>query len=125
MTFHKYFHIGPLRIYLTTYRMKRVMKGSERDRHLRKTLLKIKSQRYRRIGGICEHCGRPLSEFALQIHHVIPVSEAPHLMTAPSNIQLLCPSCHTRIHQAPQAPRPHPVATPTPSAGTAERPATS
>lgn len=122
MTFHKQIRIGRLRIYVTTFRMKRTMKRDERDRFLKKTLQKLKHVRYRRIGGICECCGHCFNEYDLEIHHVIPVSDAPHLSSSPSNIQLLCHECHYRHHHPG---KPLSEAIRTRFAGTAERPATS
>lgn len=122
MTFHKSLRIGRVRIYITTCRMKRVMKRDERDRFLRKTMQKLKHQRYRRIGGVCECCGLSFDEYDLEIHHVIPVSQNPCLASSPSNIQLLCRPCHYRIHNPG---KPLPEATRTRSAGTVSRGATS
>ena len=45
--------------------------------------------------GKCEECG---SEDNLQGHHIVPHAERPDLASEPSNIQILCVSCHATKH---------------------------
>ena len=74
MEFLKKWKIGPVRIYVTTYRLKR------------------------RQGGCCALCGRRLEPDAMEVHHVVSASERPDLLCRTGNLLLLCPECHRRLH---------------------------
>jgi hypothetical protein len=46
-----------------------------------------------RDGGACVKCG---ARGRLEVDHIKPVRDAPDLSYEPTNLQTLCPSCHTR-----------------------------
>lgn len=45
---------------------------------------------------MCELCGRAWSK---EVHHLIPLREAPELALDPDNVQALCKPCHARESQ--------------------------
>lgn len=59
---------------------------------------KIERQRMLAEGRKCDSCGELNSN--MQIHHIIPVHEAPELVFELSNIKLLCEPCHRVIHKS-------------------------
>ena len=101
MDFCKSFRIGPVNIYVTTSRMKRRNKRDDLYRNNRKKILHIKHQIWKRSGGRCEECGRELDEELLEVHHIVPVCERPDLICSQSNIHIVCPECHNRLHGRP------------------------
>lgn len=46
----------------------------------------------------CRRCGRWTED--LVMHHKRPRSLAPELRTEPSNLEPICPDCHTQAHAA-------------------------
>ena len=101
MDFCKSFSIGPVNIYVTTSRMKRRNKRDDLYRNNRKKILRMKHQIWKRNGGRCEECGREFDEELLEVHHIVPVCERPDLICAQSNIHIVCPECHNRLHGRP------------------------
>lgn len=100
MDFCKSLTIGSIHIYVSSFRMKRMKsKRDERLAYLKKKLLRMKHEHWKMNGGKCEECGRSFDEEALQIHHIVPVSVNPDLYCAFSNLHLVCPECHLRLHQ--------------------------
>ena len=101
MEIFKSFSIGPINIYVTTGRMKRRNKRDDLYRNNRKKLLRMKHRIWKQNGGRCEECGRLFDEDDLEVHHIVPVSERPDLICAVSNLHLVCPECHDRLHGRP------------------------
>lgn len=101
MEFCKSIKIGPVRVYVTTYRMKRRNKRDDLYRNNRKKILRMKHQIWKRNGGRCEECGREFDEELLEVHHIVPVCERPDLICSQSNIHIVCPECHNRLHGRP------------------------
>ena len=101
MDFCKSFSIGPVNIYVTTSRMKRRNKRDDLYRKNRRKILRMKHQIWKRNGGRCEECGREFDEELLEVHHIVPVCERPDLICAQSNIHIVCPECHNRLHGRP------------------------
>lgn len=56
---------------------------------------KTLSRWYRASHPVCEHCGENLSD---EVHHRVPVGDAPHLAYAPANLLALCRPCHAEMH---------------------------
>lgn len=57
---------------------------------------------YWECNPVCEECerqGRPTIE-ADEVHHIIPIAEAPWLRLEWSNLMSLCVPCHRRIDEA-------------------------
>ena len=48
---------------------------------------------YKRFDGLCFLCGG----YGSEIHHIIPRSENKDLINEPSNLVLLCNSCHKLV----------------------------
>ena len=63
--------------------------------------MRIKHQMWRMSGGCCMECGRKFDEDELEIHHIIPVSKRPELILSVSNMHLVCPACHNKLHGRP------------------------
>ena len=101
MDFCKSFNIGPIHIYVSTVRMKRRGKRDDIYRNNKKKLMRIKHQMWRMSGGCCMECGRKFDEDELEIHHIIPVSKRPELILSVSNMHLVCPACHNKLHGRP------------------------
>jgi 5-methylcytosine-specific restriction protein A len=58
------------------------------------------STRYRKENPLCAECakqGRAVA--AEEVHHIVPVDEAPWLRLCVSNLVALCVPCHRRIDQ--------------------------
>ena len=53
----------------------------------------LRLQALRRDGFRCTECG---ARGRLEVHHVIPVRQAPELSFDLGNLCCLCPSCHAR-----------------------------
>ena len=101
MDFCKFIKIGPFYLYLSTRRLKGRGKHDDLLRNKRKKLLRLKNRIYKMNGGLCECCGRPFFCEEMEVHHIVPVSENPRLITAFSNLQVVCPECHAKIHGRP------------------------
>lgn len=99
MDFCKSLTIGSIHIYVSSYQMKRKSRREENYAYLKKKLMRMKHERWKLTGGRCEECGRSLDEELLQVHHIVPVSVRPDLYSAWSNLHLVCPECHARLHQ--------------------------
>ena len=100
MDFLKKWKIGRVRIYVTTYRMKRRPKLDDTRRNVRHRLLRKRAALYRRQGGCCAVCGCCFSEDEMEVQHILGVSDRPDLVCRKSNLVLLCPSCHRREHNS-------------------------
>lgn len=55
---------------------------------------KVRLEVYERDGGMCRLCKRQ----GEHIHHIIPRSRAKSLINEPSNLIVLCASCHNLVH---------------------------
>ena len=61
------------------------------------------SEAYRASQPLCEDClGRDKVKPCTEVHHIEPISKAPHLRLEPSNLVVLCKECHEQRHQDPQ-----------------------
>lgn len=100
MDFLKKWKIGRVRIYVTTYRMKRRPKLDDARRNVRHRLLRKRAALYRRQAGRCGCCGGEFREDEMEVHHVLGVSVRPDLLCRKSNLVLLCPSCHRKEHDS-------------------------
>ncbi len=99
MEVYKRFRLFGLYFYVSSVRMKRRRRKDEQMRNRRKELQRMKVILYRRQCGCCAMCGRRFVKEALEIHHLIGISEAPGLALTQRNLQLLCHDCHVRVHQ--------------------------
>ena len=99
MEVFKSFRLFGLYFYVSSIRMKRRRTIDEKMRNQRKVLLKKKKLLYKQQDGCCEMCGRHFGTEALEIHHLIGVSENPGLALATSNLVLLCHECHVELHR--------------------------
>lgn len=95
----KSFRLFGLYFYVSSIRMKRRRTIDEKMRNQRKVLLKKKKLLYKEQCGCCEMYGRHFGTEALEIHHLIGVSENPGLALATSNLVLLCHECHVEVHR--------------------------
>ena len=98
MEFLKKWKICGVRIYVTTYRMKRRPKLDDARRNVRHRLLCKRKALYRRQAGRCGFCGIELRLDEMELHHIIGVSDRPDLLCRNDNLVLLCPSCHRQQH---------------------------
>lgn len=56
------------------------------------------SVRFRKENPLCVECEkRGIVTAAEEVHHVVPISEAPWLRLSPANLMALCVECHRRI----------------------------
>ncbi len=65
-----------------------------------------------KANGKCEKCGKVGPQGLIIAHHIFPINGLPrffNLFNHPSNIQILCPSCHAKIHHNGRKPRGNPV----------------
>lgn len=100
MEFCKSIKIGPVRVYVTTYRMKKRSASEERWRNKHGKRQRAQFRLWKKQGGRCAVCGRQLLlDGDAEIHHIIPVSERPDLMGDLGNMELLCHDCHVQVHQ--------------------------
>ena len=104
MQVYKCFKLFGLYFYISSIRMKRRRPIDEKMRNQRKVLHKRKMLLYRKNGGCCEFCGKPFAPSALEIHHIIGVTENPGLALVASNMALLCHECHAEVHRKPSPP---------------------
>jgi|GEM_PF-607710 len=44
---------------------------------------------------VCERCGQSPTK---ELHHIVPIADAPHLRLEPANIRALCKKCHAAAH---------------------------
>ena len=90
--------IGSIYIYITTHRMKRRGSRDNPCRNNRDKLLRMKHNRWKENGGICEECRQKFVEGNLEIHHIIPVCKRPELVASKHNIMIVCHRCHQHLH---------------------------
>ena len=58
------------------------------------------SERYRKENPLCVVCAeRGIATAAEEVHHVVPITEAPWLRLAVSNLMALCVVCHRLIEE--------------------------
>lgn len=99
MEVFKKFKLFGLYFYVSSVRMKRRRSKDEQMRHHHKTLRKKKLLLYKQQDGCCEMCGRHFGTEALEIHHLVGISENPGLALATNNMVLLCHDCHVEVHR--------------------------
>jgi len=99
MEVFKSFRLFGLYFYVSSIRMKRRRTIDEKMRNKRKLLQKKKAWLYRQQGGCCELCGRHFGTESLEIHHLVGVRENPGLALKTTNLVLLCPDCHVKVHR--------------------------
>jgi len=59
------------------------------------------SVRFRQENPLCEECKkRGIATEAQEVHHVIPITEAPWLRLELNNLMALCVACHRAVEQA-------------------------
>jgi len=59
------------------------------------------SVRYRKENPLCVECAkRGIATAADEVHHVVPISDAPWLRLESSNLVALCVSCHRSMDEA-------------------------
>jgi 5-methylcytosine-specific restriction endonuclease McrA len=59
------------------------------------------SVRFRQENPLCEECKkRGIATEAQEVHHVIPIAEAPWLRLEWNNLMALCVACHRALEQA-------------------------
>jgi len=57
------------------------------------------SERYRANNPLCEDClGEGRVTPASEVHHIVPISEAPELRLEVGNLVALCQTCHRNRH---------------------------
>lgn len=101
MEIYKAFRIGPIYVYVSTRRMKRRSQNEVLTHNHRAKLRRMKRRLYADRGGRCECCGEWYPPEELELHHIVGVTAAPHLVTSWSNLQLLCKECHQKVHGRP------------------------
>lgn len=58
------------------------------------------SERYRQQNPLCQECKKiDRATSAEEVHHIIPITEAPWLRLEVSNLMALCVECHRRIDE--------------------------
>jgi 5-methylcytosine-specific restriction enzyme A len=58
------------------------------------------SVRYRKENPLCVECAkRGIATAADEVHHIVPISEAPWLRLEVSNLMALCVACHRSIDE--------------------------
>lgn len=101
MEFCKCMRIGPVYLYVSTRRLKGRYKHSDILRKNHKKLQRIKREKWKEGDGRCEECGKRFRIEEMELHHIVPLSKNAFLVTAISNLQLVCPECHARLHGRP------------------------
>lgn len=91
MEFCKCMRIGPVYLYVSTRRLKGRYKHSDILRKNHKKLQRIKREKWAESGGRCEECGKQFRIEEMELHHIVPLSKNAFLVTAISNLQLVCP----------------------------------
>lgn len=99
MEVFKSFRLFGLYFYVSSIRMKRRRTIDEKMRNHHKELRKKKLLLYKEQDGCCSNCGRHFGSEALEIHHLVGISENPGLALATSNMVLLCHECHVKVHR--------------------------
>lgn len=99
MEVFKSFKLFGLYFYVSSIRMKRRRTIDEKLRNKRKLLKAKKALLYRSQDGCCCRCDRHFSMEALEIHHLVGVSENPGLAFCTRNLVLLCHECHLAVHR--------------------------
>lgn len=99
MEVFKSFRLFGLYFYVSSIRMKRRRTIDEKMRNHHKELRKKKLLLYKEQDGCCCNCGRHFGSEALEIHHLVGISENPGLALATSNMVLLCHECHVEVHR--------------------------
>ncbi|QFQ11559.1 HNH endonuclease [Pseudoprevotella muciniphila] len=103
MEIFKSFKLFGLYFYISNVRMKRRRTIDEQMRNRRNALLRKKRFLYQLRGGCCELCGKHFALEALEIHHLVPVSQNPGLALQTKNLILLCHDCHVKVHQGKES----------------------
>lgn len=99
MEVFKSFRLFGLYFYVSSIRMKRRRTIDEQMRNHRNVLRKKKTYLYGVQNGCCFGCGHHFSREALEIHHLVGVSENPNLALETKNMVLLCHDCHAKVHR--------------------------
>ena len=107
MEVFKSFRLFGLWFYISSTRMKRRRTVDEKLRSQHSEMKRKKKLLYQWQDGRCQSCGGHFAPDALEIHHIVPLSENPNLALATSNMVLLCHSCHQQMHRPPRASCPH------------------
>jgi 5-methylcytosine-specific restriction protein A len=56
------------------------------------------SERYRKENPLCHECHRQgTATAAREVHHIVPITEAPWLRLEWGNLMALCVECHRRL----------------------------
>ena len=73
-------------------------RGSSASRGYDAEWRRVRVQALERDKYECQHCKlRRIAKRATDVHHIIPVVEAPHLRLVLSNLLSLCHECHSSI----------------------------
>ena len=73
--------------------------GKVNLKKIRSKITKPLKQRIKqRDSKTCLCCGRKF-ENHLEVHHIMPVSKYPELVTVPENLASLCQQCHAKYHE--------------------------
>lgn len=99
MEVFKKFKLFGLYFYVSSVRMKRRRSKDEKMRNQRNVLQKKKRLLYKLQDGCCEQCGKPFVPEALEIHHIVSISENPGMALQTRNLMLLCHDCHVEVHR--------------------------
>lgn len=99
MEVFKSFRLFGLYFYVSSIRMKRRRTIDEQMRNHRNVLQKKKRLLYKLQDGCCSNCGRHFVSEALEIHHLVGISENPGLALQTGNLMLLCHDCHLEVHR--------------------------
>ena len=89
-----HFYASPRRLFILPPPMRRSV-------GLRRRLIELGNQRYKKNGGCCEECGQHFDRKDLQMHHILPWYVFPKLREEKWNLLLLCPRCHYMEHHNP------------------------
>lgn len=87
-------------IYVSRQRMKTRGKSGLRSKgYDRRATERMRIEKYAKGKGLCEKCGKALSEDGMELHHVLPYSSFPEYRYRMDNVQLLCHDCHLTLHR--------------------------